>query len=149
MHGGRKHGIEVCEAKSWRRPRHTRGNNAKEEKEILTLHIWQIPSPVAGATNTSSIAAHERKLWYYSFTKFAPYETILKTKNTVPWDVALCNLISIYWHSEGISCLHLQGRTRISHWENSQYLIHSTWRWRPHVPLKCQQSSTRLYGITS
>jgi ribosomal protein L12E/L44/L45/RPP1/RPP2 len=33
MHGGRKHGIEICGVKSSRRPRHTRGSSAKEEEE--------------------------------------------------------------------------------------------------------------------
>ena len=33
MHGGRKHGIDICGVKSCRRPRHTRGCSAKEEEE--------------------------------------------------------------------------------------------------------------------
>jgi hypothetical protein len=33
MHGGRKHGVEICGVKSCRRPRHTRGCSAKEVVE--------------------------------------------------------------------------------------------------------------------
>jgi hypothetical protein len=35
MHGGRKHGIEICGVKSSRRPRHTRGCSAKEELVVI------------------------------------------------------------------------------------------------------------------
>jgi hypothetical protein len=33
MHGVRKHGIEICGVQSSRKPRHTRGCSAKEDKE--------------------------------------------------------------------------------------------------------------------
>jgi len=52
MHGGRKLEIEICELKSSRRPRNTRGCSAKDEDADDTISaLIKVPPTTASQTN--------------------------------------------------------------------------------------------------
>jgi hypothetical protein len=54
MHGGRKHGMEICGVKS-RRPRHTRGCSDKEEEEeeIPQIRLRYLDSNMSSTSFTN------------------------------------------------------------------------------------------------